>query len=362
MLRTAFVGWPKVGKTTIFRLITGLSAEHPGAGGGKYSQHIGITDVPDPRLGALAEIFEPKKITPAQIEFMDLAGIAKGEAKDSTYHSHLRNVDALAHVLRGFRDPTVMHVEGDINPVRDLELFEMELVLADLAQLEARKERLSKDIKKMKSKALEDEMHLLERMIPWLEEGKPLRQMILSGEEEKLVRGFTLLSLKPMLFVLNLDEEDTRRQEDVIQELGLGSYKDYPRTALVTVCARIESEIAELPEEEVETFLKDLGYKEPGLDRLIASMYALLDLVSFLTAGEQEVRAWPIPRNCLAPQAAGTVHSDFEKGFIRAEVIPWEKLVACHGYAGAKEKGLLRQEGKNYHVQDGDTIIFRFNV
>jgi len=362
MLRTAFVGWPKVGKTTLFSLITGLSAEHSSTGGGKYSQHIGITDVPDFRLEALAEVFNPKKVVPAQIEFMDLAGIAKGEAKDAVYLAHLRNVDALAHVLRSFRDPTVMHVEGDVNPVRDLELFEMELVLADLSLLEARIERIGKDLKKMKNKALEDERHLLERLIPWLEQGKPLRQVTFPPDEEKLVRGFTLLSLKPMLFILNMDEEDTRRQEEVIQELGLAEYKNYPKTALVTVCAKIESEIAELPEEEVDAFLKDLGYSEPGLSRLITQMYRLLDLVSFLTAGDQEVRAWPVPRNCPAPQAAGTVHSDFEKGFIRAEVIPWDKLVACRGYAGAREKGWLRQEGKNYPIHDGDTIIFRFNV
>ncbi len=362
MLRTALVGWPKVGKTTLFRLLTGIPADQHPSGSGKFSHHIGICDVPDHRLDALAEIFHPKKVTPAQIEFADLAGIVKGEAKDSTYLSQLRNVDALAHVLRSFQDPSVMHVEGDVNPLRDLELFEMELILADLSLLEARREKVSKDIRKMNNRAMEEELQLLEKMVPWLENEKPLRCMTLEPEEEKIVRGFTLLSLKPMLYVLNLDESDTHRQEEVIRDLGLEKYKDSPKTALVNVCARIEAEIAELPAEEVDTFLKDLGYTEPGLNRLITSMYGLLDLVSFLTAGEPEVRAWPIPRNCLAPQAAGTIHSDFEKGFIRAEVIPWEKLVACGGYPGAKEKGWLRQEGKTYHVQDGDTILFRFNV
>lgn len=362
VLRTALVGWPKVGKTALFHLLTGISKSIGSAGGGKFTHHVGISDVPDHRLNALAKIFHPKKVTPAQIEFTDLAGIAKGEAKDSTYLSQLRNVDALAHVLRAFNDPSVMHVEGNIDPARDLDLFEMELVLADLALLESRRERVSKDSKKTKNKALEEELQLLERLIPWLEDGKPLRNMTLTGEEEKVVRGFTLLSLKPMLFVLNLDETDTHRQQEAIQRFGLEKHMEGSKTSLVTVCAKIEAEISELSSEEMGTFLQDLGYAEPGLNRLLTSMYKLLNLVSFLTAGEPEVRAWPIPRNCLAPQAAGVIHSDFEKGFIRAEVIPWDKLVQCGSFAAAKEKGWLRQEGKGYSVQDGDTINFRFNV
>jgi len=271
-------------------------------------------------------------------------------------------VDALAHVVRAFRDPTVLHMEGDIGPSRDIEVFEMELILADLALIEGRQDRLARDLKKMRSPELEHEAALLERMRPWLEEGKPLREFALGSEEEKLVRGFTLLSQKPMLLVLNMDEEDTHRQQQLLEELELGRYIDRPRTALVPVCAKIEEEIAELGADEAHAFLTDLGFSEPGLDRLLHRQYALLSLISFLTAGDPEVRAWPVPRGCTALKAAGTIHSDFEKGFIRAEVIPWQQLVECGGFAGGRERGWLRSEGREYMVQDGDVITFRFNV
>jgi ribosome-binding ATPase len=332
------------------------------SGAGKFSVHLGMAEVPDPRLQALAAIFQPRKVTPAQIEFVDLAGIVKGEAKDSTYLAQLRNVDALAHVVRAFRDPTVLHMEGEIGPARDIEVFEMELILADLALIEGRQERVSRDIKKMRSPELEREAALLERMRPWLEEGKPLRELALTADEEKVIRGFTLLSQKPMLLVLNMDEQDTHRQQQLIDELSLGNYLSRPRTALVQVCAKIEAEIAELGAEEAQVFLSDLGFSEPGLDRLLQRQYALLELISFLTAGEPEVRAWPVPSGCTAVKAAGTIHTDFEKGFIRAEVIPWQQLVECGSFAHGRERGWLRSEGRDYTVQDGDVITFRFNV
>lgn len=331
-------------------------------GTGKFSLHVGMASVPDPRLSAISAIFRPKKTTPAQIEFVDLAGIVKGEAKDSTYLAQLRNMDALAHVLRAFRDPSVLHMDGEVNPQRDLEVFELELVLADLALVEGRRERVVRDLKKARSPELVREAALLEKMHPWLEGGHPLREFEFAPEEERIVRGFTLLSQKPMLIVLNLDEEDTHRQEQTVNALGLKRFLDRPKTVLVAVCAKIEAEIAELGPEEADAFLKELGFSEPGLNRLITQMYSLLDLVSFLTAGDPEVRAWPVPRGSLAPKAAGAIHSDFEKGFIRAEVVDWRQLLECGSFAAAREKGWLRSEGKDYVVQDGDVITFRFNV
>jgi GTP-binding protein YchF len=271
-------------------------------------------------------------------------------------------VDALAHVVRAFRDPSVLHLDGEVNPARDLEVFELELVLADLALVEGRKERVARDLKKGRNPELEREAVLLERMQQWLSTGRPLREFAFTAEEAKSVRGFTLLSQKPVLIVLNLDEKDTQHQQESIASMGLEQFLNRPRTALVAVCARIEEEIAELGPQEATAFLQDLGFSDPGLSRLIRQTYALLDLVSFLTTGDMEVRAWPVPRSTSAVQAAGTIHTDFERGFIRAEVIDWRRLVECGGLAAARERGWLRSEGRDYVVQEGDVILFRFNV
>jgi hypothetical protein len=355
-MRTAIIGLPMVGKTSLFTILTGV---HGAARLGTMETRIGVAKVPDKRLDALAAIFDPPKVTHATVEYVDFPAISKEALRDPSYLASLRVVDALAHVLRVFESDTVPHEKSSIDPLRDLEDVEIELILSDLVVIEKRLERLEKDRKKIKGPELDHEFALLERCKKMLEDNQPLRNMPLSAEDEKRIRGFQFLSQKPILYVLNLGEEDAPRLHEVEQRYRTGALGQRPQTGVAAVCGKVEAELAELSPEEAADYLTSYGLKEQGLERIISSTYALLGLMSFLTAGETEVRAWTVPANSPAVKAAGAIHSDFEKKFIRAEVVNWQSLVDHHGYGGLREKGLLRLEGKEYVVRDGDVLVIR---
>ena len=345
-----------VGKTSLFTILTGV---HEATRVGLMEARVGVTKVPDARLDALAKIFEPPKITHATVEYLDFPAISKEALRDPSYLASMRVADALAHVLRLFPSDVVPHEKGSVDPIRDLEDVETELILSDLVVVEKRLERLEKDRKKIKSPEIEREFALLERAKATLEQDAALRTMELSSEEEKVIRGFQFLSQKPMLFVLNIGEEDAGRMREIEEEYRAGPLAGRSRTAVTAICGKIEAELAELPAAEAQEYLASYGLKESGLERLITATYALLGLMSFLTAGETEVRAWTIPMNSPAVKAAGAIHSDFEKKFIRAEVVNWQALIDHGGYPGVREKGLLRLEGKEYIVKDGDVLVIR---
>jgi ribosome-binding ATPase len=355
-MKTAIIGLPMVGKTSLFTILTGV---HEATRVGSMEARVGMTRVPDARLEALAKIFEPPKITHATVEYLDFPAISKEALRDPSYLASMRVADALAHVLRLFQSDTVPHEKGTVDPIRDLEDVEMELVLSDLVVVEKRMERLEKDRKKIKSPELDREFALLERCKATLEQNVALRTLDLSQDEEKIIRGFQFLSQKPMLFVLNIGEEDATRMHEIEEEYRNGPLAGRARTAVTAICGKIEAELAELSAEEARDYLASYGLKESGLERLISATYSLLGLMSFLTAGETEVRAWTIPMNSKAVHAAGAIHSDFEKKFIRAEVVNWQALIDHSGYPGVREKGLLRLEGKEYIVKDGDVLVIR---
>jgi GTP-binding protein YchF len=355
-MKTAIIGLPMVGKTSLFTILTGV---HEATRVGMMEARVGIAKVPDGRLDALAKIFQPEKITHATVEYLDFPAISKEALRDPSYLASMRVADALAHVLRLFPSDTVPHEKGSVDPVRDLEDVEMELILSDLVVVEKRMERLEKDRKKIKSPELDREFALLERCKATLEANTALRTLELTGEEEKTIRGFQFLSQKPMLFVLNIGEEDAARMREIEEEYRTGPLAGRTNTAVTAICGKIEAELAELSAEDAREYLASYGLKESGLERLIAATYALLGLMSFLTAGETEVRAWTIPMQSTAVKAAGAIHSDFEKKFIRAETVNWQALVDLGGYAGVREKGLLRLEGKEYIVKDGDVLVIR---
>lgn len=345
-----------VGKTSLFTILTGV---HESARVGNLEARVGVTKVPDERLAALAKIFNPPKITHAVVEYLDFPAISKEALRDPSYLASLRVVDALAHVLRVFESDTVPHEKGSVDPIRDFEDVEMELVLSDLVVVEKRMDRVDRDRKKIKNPELDKEFALLERLKVELEANRPLRGLTFDADDEKRIRGFQFLSQKPMLCVLNLGEEDAPRLHEVEEKYRSGPLAGKPGTAVTAICGKIEAELAEVPAEEAREYLTSYGLKDPGLDRMIAATYALLGLMSFLTAGETEVRAWTIPMNSSAQKAAGAIHSDFEKKFIRAEVVNWKALIDLDGYVGVKEKGLLRLEGKEYVVKDGDVLVIR---
>ncbi|HSM78904.1 MAG TPA: DUF933 domain-containing protein, partial [Bryobacteraceae bacterium] len=293
------------------------------------------------------------------VEYLDFPSISKEALRDPSYLASLRVVDALAHVLRVFQSDTVPHEKGSVDPLRDAEDVDVELILSDLVVVEKRMERLEKDRKKIKNPDFDREFELLERCKQTLEENKPLRSMEFSADDEKRIRGFQFLSQKPLLYVLNLGEEDAPRLREVEESYRNGGLANRPHTAVTAICGKIEAELAELSAEEAREYLSSYGLKESALERLIAATYALLGLMSFLTAGETECRAWTIPINSTAVKAAGAIHSDFEKKFIRAETVNWQALIDHNGYAGLRDKGLLRLEGKEYIVKDGDVLVIR---
>jgi ribosome-binding ATPase len=355
-MKTAIVGLPMVGKTSLFTILTGV---HESARVGSLEARVGITKVADARVDALAKLYQPPKITYATVEYLDFPAVSKEALRDPSYLASLRVVDALAHVLRLFESDTVPHEKGSVDPLRDFEDVEMELILSDLVVVEKRMERVDKDRKKIKSPDLDKEFTLLERLKSELEANRPLRELEFDDEEEKRIRGFQFLSLKPMLCVLNIGEADVPRMHEIEEQYRNGPLAGKARTAVTAICGKIEAELAELSPEEAKDYLASYGLKESGLERLISATYALLGLMSFLTAGETEVRAWTIPINSKAVHAAGAIHSDFEKKFIRAEVVNWKALIDHDGYPGVRDKGLLRLEGKDYIVKDGDVLVIR---
>jgi len=356
-MKTAIIGLPMVGKTSLFTILTGV--HEAAARMGSLEARVGITKVPDARVDALAKLYQPPKITYATVEYFDFPSISKEALRDPSYLASLRVADALAHVLRVFESDTVPHEKGSVDPLRDFEDVEVELMLSDLVVVEKRMERVDKDRKKIKSPDLDQEFALLERLKAELEANRPLRGLEYNAEEEKRIRGFQFLSQKPMLCVLNLGEKDAGRLHEVEQEYRQGPFAGHKHTAVTAICGQIEAELAELKPEEAEELLSSYGLNESGMERLITATYSLLGLMSFLTAGETEVRAWTIPIHSKAVNAAGAIHSDFEKKFIRAEVVNWQALIDHNGYPGVKEKGLLRLEGKEYIVKDGDVLVIR---
>ncbi len=358
-MKLGIVGLPNVGKSTLFNAITSAGAESANYPFCTIDPNVGMVNVPDPRLDELCKLYNPKKVTPAVVEFVDIAGLVKGasrgEGLGNQFLGHIRAVDAIVHVVRCFEDENIVHVDGSIDPMRDIETIELELVLSDMELLERRIDKVKKLLKGDKS--LQIEVDLLERLHAHFEEGKPARSFERSEEEDEILKGIELLTAKPVIFAANLDESGESHFLDILRD-----YAATQGAQVFPICAKIECEIAELPKEERAIFLQEMGMEQSGLDRLITLCYDLLGLISYLTAGEPEVRAWTITKGTRAPQAAGKIHSDFERGFIRAEVIRYEDLIECGSTAVARERGLMRSEGKEYVMQDGDVVLFRFNV
>ena len=360
-MKLGLLGFPKVGKTTLFNILTGAHAAADRYGGSRGQMNVGVARVPEPRLDRLTAMFRPKKTTYAHIDFVDAAAVEKGE-REGVSIVEMRNVDAIAHVVRAFRDPTLVHSEGSIDPRRDIDTMETELILADMEVAQRRVERLELNIKKMKNKDDQAELPIVRRCLEALEKEIPIRQLDLPDDEIRKIRGFAFLTAKPLLAIVNLDEADVGRIATFPEGFGLDRWVGRPHTALCPISAKVEEEIARLEEADAKAFLQDLGLMEPAKDRLLRAAFGLLGLIQFFTAGEDECRAWPIRRGTKSPRAAGTIHSDFERGFIRAETVAYDHLIAAGGFAQAREKAQLRSEGKDYVVQDGDVINFRFNV
>jgi len=352
-MQTGIIGLPRVGKTTLFRILTKAHVDARGA----QTAHVGVAKVPEPRLAELAKLYDPKKITYATVQYVDLPGVQKERMRESL--ATLRDVDAIAHVIRVFDDSSVPHPEGSIDPLRDATNLDLELILSDHDQVSKRLERVEKDLKKKKDPLLEVEKSVLEKCKAHLEAEKPLRELELSAEERKPIGGFLFLSQRPMLYVLNLGDDEAAELDKAIEKHKLSALQGRPNTAVVAVCGRLEAELAEMEEKEAAELLASYGLKEPGLNRLIRATYDLMGLFPFFTAGEPEVRAWTIRKGSTAVKAAGEIHSDIEKGFIRAEVVRCEDLLAAGSIAAAKEKAQVRLEGKDYIVQEGDVILFR---
>ena len=361
-MKMGVVGFPLVGKTTLFNTLTSSKIPISKYRASKPSPNIGLAKVPDERLLKLSELFKPRKTTFAKMEYVDLPGLAAEEIKESEFLASLRPVDALAHLVRAFSDPEILHSPGEINPKRDILSWETELMLADLIVLENRIQRLEKEIKKVKSPQYEKELELLKRCQQALEEERALRELQFPPEEEVMLRGYQFFSQKPILNVINLGEEELSHSFEYMDRYQLKELEGKSNMSFCQICAKVEMEIAQLNEEEAPDFRESYGIKESLTDRIVRSSYQLLGLISFFTYQSDEVRAWSIKRSSTALKAAGAIHSDIQRGFIRAEVISYEELMEVGSIEEARLKGLLRLEGKEYQVADGDVITFRFSV